>query len=180
MVHSDRRPSCERGGRILVRFRELAGPLLRQVTPGSAADDYRHAEERAHRRMLCGKPGGARVGGHVGQPERSWVSNQCPKDTTTAGPSANCSLLVLGEPVSDEALEFATLFVEDPDCGVLRTRNRSRRLQQPVQHCVEIELGNQCRAERDQLAQPVDLESFARIAAFEHASDRTSGRRSRQ
>jgi hypothetical protein len=103
MADGDRCPRCERGGGILVRLRELAYPLFREVhiAPRSPSDRYRHAEERAHWRMSGGEPGRVRVGSNVGQPGRSWVVDQHPKHTTTAGPVPDRALLVLRKPASD-------------------------------------------------------------------------------
>lgn len=116
------------------------------------------------------------MGAHVGQPEWSWITNQHPENATTARPVADRSLLLLREPASDKALELATPFVEDPECRVPRSRNRARRLQQPVQQHIQIELGNQFRPDRDQLSQPILFDNVAHVALTQHASN-TSSRR---
>jgi hypothetical protein len=56
---------------------------------------------------------------------------------------ADFSFLLLGDAVRDETLEFATLRVEDPECGVLRSRNLARSTQETVEEHVQIEFGNQ-------------------------------------
>lgn len=128
-----------------------------------------------HLRMSCEEPRRIRVGGHIGQPRRSWIIGQHPEDAKTAGSTFNRSPLLRGKPESDEALEFATRFVEGPDRGVPRGRNRAGGLRHTVQQYVQIELSNQFWAERDQLSQPVLFDEVAHAAFTQsHVGNPTS------
>ena len=78
VVDRDRRPVGEDDGRLLVVLRELAARLLGQVevAPDLAADDDRHAEEGAHRRMRQREPVRLGVRADVGQSQRLAVPDQ--------------------------------------------------------------------------------------------------------
>jgi hypothetical protein len=103
--------------------------------------------------VLGRKANGARVGTEVLQPNRLRLLDECPEQAVTLGqvPDARCELLV--DAHVDELLEV-TVWRDDAERAVLRVNEIDGRLDNPSQHCGEIDEFTERPIGLQQAAQP--------------------------
>jgi hypothetical protein len=157
VLDRDRRPVGEDDDRLLVALVERPVRLLGQVqvAPCLVADQDRHAEEAAHRRMAGREAVGARVLAEVVDAQRDRVLDEHAEDAPPARQLPDRVVRGLVDPAREELGELAAVLVEDAQRGVPRARQLARRLEHPVEHDVEVELRQQAAPDLDEADQPV-------------------------
>ncbi len=133
---------------VLVLPREqLAAGLLGEVkvpdhtTP---ADD-RDTQERAHRRVVRGKPVGVGVLGEIRQPDRLGLANHEAEDAMAAGRLADAGPEFRVDPVGGEALQDPSVRRDHSDSCVTGADHLGGHLHHAVQNPFERDLGDERR-----------------------------------
>ena len=155
VVDGDRGPVGKHHHQLLVALAELAAADLLgqvQVAVGLAADRDRHAEKGRHRGMAGREPVRPRMRGHVGQAQRPRVADQLAQHPATARKRSDPAARLLVQAGVEEALEPVLAFVEDAEGGIASVRQLGRGLKHVVEDRLEIELGDQRSAHRQQPA----------------------------
>ena len=148
VLDRDRRLRGQQRDELLVLAREvLAAPLLGQVqvAVGDAAEQDRHAEERAHWGVVGRKADGARIGRQVVEPECVRVPNQHPEDPAAVRKVADAFLRLRVDARGQEALERAAGWIDHAERRVPRPRQLRRGVDDSLQEGIEREL----RRDRD-------------------------------
>ncbi len=147
VLDRDSRLTGQQRHELLVLFGEgLAAGLLGQVeiAVGHAAEQDRHAEERAHRRVTgresdrSSDPGRGRAGA---EECASWIN--APRMPRPRGRSPIDRLRVRIDAGGQEALELRAARVDDAERRVARAGQLRRELDDALQQRVERELGGQ-------------------------------------
>jgi hypothetical protein len=156
ILDRDGRLRREQHDEILVLLGELALDLLRQVqvAPGDAADQDRHAEEAAHRRVAGREADGSRILTEVVEPQRPRVGDQRAEDAAPARQFADDGARLRGEAGRQEPLESRAGRVDDAEGGVARAGDGGGGLDDVLEERVERELGAEGDAGLDEPAQP--------------------------
>ena len=148
VLDRDRGLGGEQRDELLVLGGEVLAALLLgqvQVPVGDAAEQDRHAEEGAHRRVVRREADRARVGGEVVQAERLRVADQDAEDPAAVRQVADPLVCLVVDTGRQEALERAAGAVDHAQRGVLRAGQLGGGLDDPLQDRVEREL----RRDRD-------------------------------
>ena len=91
--------------------------------------------------MAGRKADGARVFRKIVQTQRVDVVDQDAEDAAAVRRIADLHLNLVGHPEGHEPLEPAACRIDHAERGVLRSRDSGCRLDDPLQHAVERELG---------------------------------------
>ena len=171
VLDRDPGPAREHGDGAHVELVELAALLVGEVhvPPRLAADQERDAEERLHRRMTGGEAVRARVHADVGEDQRARVLDQQPEHAAAARQVADLGARRRVDPRGQESLERAALLVEHADRRIARAGQLARRLEQPLQHDLGVQLGHERAARFQQALCLVGVESAVAVvhrAAF--------------
>ena len=165
VLDRDRGPVGEHDDGLLVLGRErLAAGLLGevQVAVRLAADEDRHAEERSHRRVPGREAVGARMVADVVEAQRARVVDEHAEEAAPTRQVADGAVGLLVDPAREEAGELAACLVEDAERDVARAGEVGGGLQQPVEHRLEIELGQQAAPGVDEPREPVLVQAVQR------------------
>ena len=156
VVDGDRRPVGEDGQGLLVVLVEFAALLLGQVevAVGLAADEHRHAEEATHRRMPRGEAERPWMLAQISEPERARIIDQHAQDAAPPGERSDRPPRLPVDAQGHEALELVAVLVEDPQGGVARAGELPRRLEQPLEQGLDVELGHEPTARVQQATEP--------------------------
>ena len=155
------RDRCLRGeelGQLGVVLREPCAAILLgevEVAVRNPPQQDRHAEERAHRRVLRREADRARVVGDVLEPQRVCVPDQDAEDAPAERRVTDAGPRLLVDADGEEALEGGAGAVDHSERRVAGTGQRRGRLDDPLQQCVERELRAQRDARVDEDVQPV-------------------------
>ena len=133
---------------LLVLVGEAPAALLLgeiQVSVRDSTKQDRHAEEALHRRMVSGKPNGARVVAEAVESQGLGVADQHAEDAASAREVADRGVRLGVDTRRQEALEGRPGLVDDAERRIARSRQLRSRLDELLQERVQRELG----AERD-------------------------------
>ena len=84
------------------------------------------------------------------EPQRPRILDQQAEDPAPAGQIADRPVRLGIDPGGDEALELLPAIVEDADGGVARAGDLAGDVEEPYEHRVDVELGDEPRARIDQ------------------------------
>ena len=152
-----RRLSGEERDELLVLVREVLAALLLgevEVAVGDAAQQDRHAEEAAHRRMSRREADRARILREVVQPQRPRLADQHPEDAAPARQVADLRAQVVVDAVGDELLQLDPVRVDHAERGIASAGQLGRGLHEPVEQRVERQLRGDGESRREQRTQP--------------------------
>ena len=164
-----RRLARERPDELLILLGERPRLLLGQVevAEGTAAEQDRHAEEAAHRRMVGREADRARVVGDRLQPQRARVGDQGAEDAAAAREVTDLGHRLGVDPGVDEALEPSSRLVDHAERRVAGAGQLGGSLGQLQQQIVERELRAQRDAGVDEPAQAAGVGDMARLSVPE-------------
>ena len=137
----------QRGQDRLILFVEVCALILfRQVQVAEylIPDPDRHPQESLHGRVAVREPVRARMSGHVAQAERLGMRDQLAEQAAALGPVMDRRDLVLVQADRDERGQPAP-FADDPQPAIAGIDQGHRRLDNPVQHRIQLKVG----ADRD-------------------------------
>ena len=89
--------------------------------------------------------------------------DQHPEDPTPARQVADRPVRLGVDAARDEPGQLPPVVVQDPERGVLRAGQLARDIEQPVQHLLEAQLGDQGAAHVDQQAQTLRFQLLDRM-----------------
>ena len=98
----------------------------------------------------------------VVEAQRARVVDQHAEDAAPARQVADGAMGLLVDPAREEPRELAACLVEDAERDVARAREVGGGLQQPVEHRLEVELGQQAAPGVDEPREPVLVQAFER------------------
>ena len=160
---------CLRGEKLhelLVLGREVLAALPLgevEVAVDDAAEPYRNAEERPHRRMVRRKADRSGVFVEIVEPERPRLPDQHTEDASPTRQIADRGVRLGVDSRGHEALEPFPRAVDDPERRVTRAGELGGDLDEPLEQCVERELRAQCDARVDEHAQAIEGSPFRHI-----------------
>jgi hypothetical protein len=93
------------------------------------------------------------VCGHVRKSQRSRITDQLTEHTASARQGADQPPGGLVEPHEQEALQLLTGTIDDPERGIPRPRELSRRVEHLPQHGLEVKLGDERAPHLEQSAE---------------------------
>jgi hypothetical protein len=93
------------------------------------------------------------VPGDVRHTQRLGVTDQLPEHTVAAGQRADRAPRLVADADREEPLERTLALVEDSECGIARGGELASGLEDLIEDCLEVELGNQRSTDRQQAGQ---------------------------
>jgi hypothetical protein len=100
---------------------------------------------------------------YIRQAQRLWILDQHAEHTAAARQRTDLAMRLRVDPDSQEALELTALLVEDPQRRVARPGQLASLLQDPLQHGLEVELGDD---------RAPDLQDTPQTAFVKHSSSK--------
>ncbi len=153
VLDRDPGPDRQRLRRLFIVLVELHTPALLghvEVAVGLVADRDRHPEEGVHRRVAGREAVGMGVLFDVAQPQRHRLANQLAEDPAATRQAADRAFGLVADAEVDEAFELGATGVEHAQCRVLGRGDLARRLHDRAENHLEVELGEDRRANVDQ------------------------------
>ncbi len=152
---------------LLIARRERARAPLREVevAEGAPAQQDRHPEEAAHRRVVRREADRARVVGDRFETERARVADQGAEDAPPLRELPDPVHRLFVDAGVHEALELGPGLVDDSERRIPGLRQRGGGLDELLQQVVERQLGAEGDAGSDEPSQAVGLGHGAIIAA---------------
>ncbi len=151
---------------LLVLGREVLAVLSLgqiEVAVDDTAEPYRNAEERPHRRMVRREADRSGVRREIVEAERLRVSDQHTEDASPTRQIADRGMRLGVDSRGHKALEPFPRAIDDPERRVARPGELRGDLDQPLEQCVERELGAQCDACVDEHAQAIEGSPFRHL-----------------
>jgi hypothetical protein len=120
----------------------------------NSAQQDRHAEEAAHRRVGRREADRARILRKVVQPQRVCLANQHPEDAASARQGADGPVRLRVDAVRHEPLELEAACGDHAERRVAGASQLGGRLHEPLQERVQRQLGGDGQTGREERAQP--------------------------
>ena len=155
----------ERHRELLVAFAEHLGGLFVgevEVPEHLAPHHDRHAEERAHRRVVRREPEARRVLGEVGETQRAGIGDQQPEDAVALRLLTDRPVGVVVDPGDDELGEGAARRVEHAEGAVAGVDELAGGVDDALQGRGQVEVGPDGHHGVDEAVEPGAPDGVAR------------------
>lgn len=146
----------EHRGQTLVVLGEVFPAFLLgevEVPEDEAAGQDRDTQEGPHRGMVVGETDGAWILRQVVQADRSRMLDESAEEPASDGQFADALALGFGQPVEHEVGQTGAGLVDHTEGSVPATDHATRRLDDPMENGVQIELSGQEDAGVDECPQ---------------------------